>query len=130
MNISINVLLKKIVNTKVRMYVYHEGAVKCLDPTGTRKSGRPVTYWKGTKEPNTEKGAEKLETGWQIFERIIKEMDSGNLRLKSLDVMNRGMDTDVIQRLKRALPKKEQLIHDKKGRNYEDQTTSCCLFCK
>ena len=34
------------------------------------------------KESNTEKGAEKLETGWQIFERIIKEtFDSNHLML-------------------------------------------------
>jgi len=44
------------------------------------------------KESNTEKGAEKLETGWRIFERIIKETDSGNLRLQSLVVRNCRMD--------------------------------------
>ena len=82
------------------------------------------------KESNTEKSAEKLETGWQIFERIIKESDSGNLRLKSLDVRNCGMDTDAILRLKQALSNKVELIVDEKGRNYEDQTTSCCLCCK
>ena len=81
------------------------------------------------KESNTEKNAEKMETGWQIFERIIKETDLGNFQLKSLNVWNCGMDTDVIQRLKRALPRKVDLFHDKNGRNYEDQTTSCCLFC-
>ena len=81
------------------------------------------------KESNTEKSAEKSETGWQIFQKIIKETDSGNLRLKSLDVTNCGMDTDVIQRLKRALPKKVKMIIDEKGQNHEDQTTSCCGCC-
>ena len=81
------------------------------------------------KESNTEKSTEKSETGWQIFQKIIKETDSGNLRLKSLDVTNCGMDTDVIQRLKRALPKKVKMIIDEKGQNHEDQTTSCCVCC-
>ena len=82
------------------------------------------------KESNPEKSHEKLETGWQIFERIVKESDSGNLQLKLLDVRNCGMDTDVIQQLKRALSKKVELIIDKKGRNYEDLTTSCCVCSK
>ena len=79
------------------------------------------------KELNPKKTHEKLETGWQIFERIVKESDSRNLQLKLLDVRNCGMDTDVIQQLKRALSKKVELIIDKKGRNYEDLTTSCCV---
>ena len=88
------------------------------------------------KESNPEKSHEKLETGWQIFERIVKESDSGTLRLKSLDVRNCGVDENVIHRLKRALPKckilpkKEEFIIDMKGQNHEDQTTSCCLCCK
>ena len=80
------------------------------------------------KESNTEKSGEKLETGWQILERIIKETDSGNLRLKSLDVRNCNMDTHVIRDLKQALSKKggKVFFPDQKSRNDEDQTTSCC----
>ena len=82
------------------------------------------------KESNLEKSTEKLETGWQIFERIVEETDSGNLRLKSLDVMNCNLDTNVIDGLKKALSQKVKFIFDQKSQNYEGQTTSCCVCCK
>ena len=85
------------------------------------------------KESNPEKSTEKSETGWEIFEKIIKETDSENLRLKSINVRNCGMDTDAIVELQQALSKKNkkvELIIDKKGRNYAVQTSSCCLCCK
>ena len=81
-------------------------------------------------ESNTEKSTEKLETGWQIFERIVEETDSGNIKLKSLDLRNCDMDTDVICDLQKALSPKVELIKDKKSRDYEGQTTSCCVCCK
>ena len=118
-----------------------KGEIKYIQPTHMRElsnvlvqmeevnlAGQQLIGKAPRKESNTEKRAENLETGWQIFERIVEETDSGNLRLKSLDVRNCNMDTHVIRDLKQALSKKggKVFFPDQKSRNDEDQTTSCC----
>ena len=117
-----------------------KGEIKYIQPSHMRELSNVLIQMEevnlagqqliGGEAPNPEKSTEKLETGWQIFERIVKESDIGNLRLKSLDVRNCGIDTDVILRLEKAFSEKVELIIGKKDRNYEDQTTSCCVCCK